>query len=150
MSVVAMQVPASRQQSRPTLRLVPTGPECVVDVPVLPVPSVRPVRRAAVAASLAVRPAPVRLTRRGRLVRTLVAFAVLCLLASLAVARLAAPGPLVADRVVIVQPGQTLTQIAREQLPQRPVAEGIELLRELNAMNSTVLVAGQSLLIPAG
>lgn len=142
MSVVAMPVPARRQQSRPTLRLVPAGPETVVDGPVL----------SACQAPVAGRPVPsvVRLTRRGRLVRTLLAFAVLCLLASWAVARLAAPHPLVADRAVVVQPGETLTQIAREQLPHRPVAEGIALLRELNAMNSTVLVAGRSLLIPAG
>lgn len=97
----------------------------------------------------AVRRPGLRLTRRGRLTRTLVCFGVLCLLVSLAFARLTAPGPLVADHATVVQPGQTLTDIARTQLSAHPVEHGVEMLRELNGMNSTVVVAGQSLLIPA-
>lgn len=140
---------------RPTLRLVPAGP------------AVRPVARSASGAAWgpgvaagaqswragglgrALRPEPVRLTRRGRLLRTLAVFGAACLLLSLALARLSAPGPLVADHAVTVEPGQTLTQIARTQLPQWPLDRSVAALRELNGMNSTVVVAGQSLLIPA-
>ncbi|WP_169798490.1 LysM peptidoglycan-binding domain-containing protein [Piscicoccus intestinalis] len=92
---------------------------------------------------------PLRLTQRGRLTRTLVAFAALCLLALLAVARLTAPAPLVADHATTVLPGQTLSDIAAEQLPTRPVAEGVQVLRELNQMSSSRVVAGQSILLPA-
>lgn len=159
MSVVAMPVAApkksARQAPRPALRLVPAGSDAV---------DLRPGLVAGSSAGSAMAPEvaggarsdaprgaalPLRLTRRGRLLRTLAAFAVLSLLACLAVGRLSAPGPLVADRAVTVAPGQTLTQIAYEQLPQRPVAEGVALLRELNKMNSTQVVAGQNVLIPA-
>lgn len=92
---------------------------------------------------------PLRLTQRGRLTRTLVGFAALCLLALLAVARLTAPAPLVADHATTVLPGQTLSDIAAEQLPTRPVAEGVQVLRELNQMSSSTVVAGQSILLPA-
>ncbi len=94
-------------------------------------------------------PAPLRLTQRGRLTRTLVAFAALCLLALLALARLTAPAPLVADHATTVLPGQTLSDIAAEHLPTRPVAEGVQVLRELNQMSSSAVVAGQSILLPA-
>lgn len=99
--------------------------------------------------ALSARTPGLRLTQRGRLTRTLACFGVLCLLVSLAFARLTAPGALVADHATTVQPGQTLSDIARAELPARPVEEGVQMLRELNAMNSTVVVAGQDLLVPA-
>ena len=137
MSAVAIPV-TGRRGSRPALRSVPTGP------------AARGYALDATSERDLVGPRPqLRLTQRGRLLRTLVCFGVLCLLVSLAVARLTAPGPLVADHVTTVKPGQTLTDIARAQLPAHPVGEGVQMLRELNQMNSTVVVAGQSLLVPA-
>lgn len=116
--------------------------------PELPVlPGLHAGRHLAVAPTVS-RP-PLRLTQRGRLTRTLVCFGVLCLLVSLAFARLTAPGPLVADHATAVRPGQTLTDIARAELPAYPEEKGVEMLQELNRMNSTVIVAGQSLLVPA-
>lgn len=94
MSAIAMPVPAHQNPTRPSLRLVPTGPW---------VREVEPAGAPAVTPGLAP-VGPLRLTRRGRLLRTLVVFAIVSLLASMAIARLTAPGPLVADRAVTVHP----------------------------------------------
>ncbi len=90
-----------------------------------------------------------RLTQRGRLVRTLVAFAVLSLLVSLALAKAFGSPGLVADHATTVLPGQTLTDIARVELPDLPLHDGVSMLRELNGLSSATIVAGQSLLVPA-
>jgi len=106
--------------------------------------------------SVAARPtAPVRLTRRGRVVVVL-ALVALVLLAVALLGRApseAAPssrGP--ATRAVVVQPGQTLWQIAREVAPTRDPRETVERLRELNDLGDLgagALRAGQRLVVPA-
>ena len=48
-----------------------------------------------------------------------------------------------------VRPGQTLSEIARAELPDLRVADGVARLRQLNGLAGTTIVAGQSLLIPA-
>ncbi len=152
MSAVAMGMPATTVRRRPALYLVPTvvpsspvGPS-IPEVPARPAVVTSPVAMPADGADR--RPA-LRLTQRGRLVRTLVLFAAASLLVSLAIARVVTPSPLVADRATTVRPGQTLSEIARAELPDLRVADGVARLRQLNGLAGTTIVAGQSLLIPA-
>ena len=168
MSAIAMGVPATTVRRRPALYLVPaTAPRVPVSsIPVSskPVSSIPARSSSAVAApvawaarpvapvrsngSVAQRPA-LRLTQRGRLVRTLFVFAVAALLLSVAVARATTPDPLVADHATTVRPGQTLSEIAQAELPHLRVDDAVARLRTLNGLAGPTLVAGQSLLIPA-
>lgn len=146
MSAVAMGVPATTVQRRPVLYLVPattpaTSPAAPSAQSAPSVPSARSARSAA--------GSTLRLTQRGRLVRTLLLFAAASLLVSLAIARIVTPSPLVADHATTVRPGQTLSEIARAELPDMRVADAVARLRELNGLAGTTIVAGQSLLIPA-
>ncbi|MDO5626718.1 MAG: LysM peptidoglycan-binding domain-containing protein [Mobilicoccus sp.] len=90
---------------------------------------------------------PLRLTRRGRLVRTLVVFGIVSLLALMAFARLTAP-QLPPTHVVTVQPGQTLTQIAGEALPMVPLDAAVVRIQMANGLNGSILLAGQEIVIP--
>lgn len=114
--------------SRPRLVLVPTGD--------------------AVPASIA---PPLRLTRAGRLAITLAVAGALIALAFMAVGGTtdSASGVPVADHATTVRAGQTLSQIAVEQLPALPVAEAVAQIQIANNLPSTQVHAGQSLLIPA-
>ena len=47
------------------------------------------------------------------------------------------------------QLGQTLSEVAAEQLPDLPLAEGVARLQLANHLSSTQVHAGQTLLIPA-
>ncbi len=87
------------------------------------------------------------LTRRGRLVRTLAVFTVLAVIVLMRVAPLG-PGELAVDHAVTVRSGQSLSQVAAEQLPDMPVAEAVRQLRSLNDLSGDVIYAGQSLLVP--
>ena len=49
---------------------------------------------------------------------------------------------------VIVQPGQTLWQIAQTVAPQADPRETIARIRELNGLSGTQLVPGQQLIVP--
>lgn len=89
----------------------------------------------------------VRLTARGRLVRTLLTFGALCLLALVALARLSAPA-LPPSHAVTVDRGDTLTQIAAEELPMVPVEAAVVRIQLANGLNGTHVVAGQNLVIP--
>jgi LysM repeat protein len=50
---------------------------------------------------------------------------------------------------VVVQPGQTLWQVAAAAMPGTDTREAIERVRELNGLESSVLRPGQALLVPA-
>jgi nucleoid-associated protein YgaU len=110
--------------SRPRLRLVPTGADVEVDA------------------------GSVRLSRRGRLVRTAGAIALVGALGwGVATAvTAAATAPL---NTVTVEAGQTLSSIAARELPDMPVREGVARLQLANGLSSSDIHAGQVLQIPA-
>jgi len=58
-----------------------------------------------------------------------------------------ASAPLV-DHATTVQQGQTLSQVAAEQLPQLPLAEAVAEIQVANNLPSAQVHAGQSLVIP--
>ena len=95
------------------------------------------------------RPAPLRLTRRGRVV----VLAFFILLASLASAVLwttasrADQSPAAAPTVV-VQQGDTLWDIAARVAPDRSPRDVVTEIRELNAMHDYYIYAGDTLILP--
>lgn len=113
------------QPSRPRLRLVPTGPDVE-------------------AASH-----PVRISRRGRLVRTTAALGLLAALGWTTASAVTA-GASVPVRTVTVQYGQTLSAIAVRELPDLPAREGVARIQLANGLSSREVHAGQVLTIPAG
>lgn len=114
--------------SRPRLVLVPTGDAV-------------PARRAA----------PFRLTRAGRLAITLAVTLAVAAALVVAVAGTGfggdSAGP-VADHATTVQRGQTLSEIAAQQLPQLPVSQGVVQIQLANDLSSPHVHAGQTLVIP--
>ncbi|AKU19053.1 hypothetical protein VV02_17720 [Luteipulveratus mongoliensis] len=90
-----------------------------------------------------------RLTPRGRLMLLLAgALAVLGLVtASVAAASSPSTPP---TRVVTVEPGATLSEIAQAELPGLPVHEGVARLQLANRLSSLQVSAGQRLVIPQG
>ena len=102
---------------------------------------------------------PLRLTRRGRrLVRTaVVTLALLVALVAAVVAGVPAVSagdtPAVpATASVVVQPGQTLWQVAREVAPGADVRDTLARIRELNGLSGAaadVVQPGQQLVVPA-
>lgn len=94
----------------------------------------------------------VRLTRRGRAV-ALLASVVLLLLAVAVSGRVTAragdvlpAGP--ATAVVVVQPGETLWQIAKTLAPQGDPRALVAEIRELNGLSDAPVRPGQSLVVP--
>ncbi|HEY7722104.1 MAG TPA: LysM peptidoglycan-binding domain-containing protein [Pedococcus sp.] len=113
--------------SRPRLVLVPTGD--AVPTPVA---------------------GPLRITRAGRLAITLtVAAALVALALTVFGGGDAAAVTPAADHATTVQAGQTLSQIAVEQLPGVPMSEAVAQIQLANNLPSTHVHAGQTLLIPA-
>ncbi len=128
MSATALQ-PSTHvlPSTRPQLVLLPTG-------------------REAVAAARAARPA-LRVTRRGRLATSLLVAVAVVLLALAASGTFASAsgGP----RTLVVESGQTLSQIAASQLPDLPVSEGVISLQLANALSTSHIHVGQRLVVPA-
>ncbi|HEU4998627.1 MAG TPA: LysM peptidoglycan-binding domain-containing protein [Lapillicoccus sp.] len=110
--------------SRPRLRLVPTGPEGESA------------------------PRSVRLSRRGRLVRTGAVVAISVALGWTVVSTVAA-GALPPVHTVTVESGQTLSSIAARELPGLPVREGVAQIQLANGLSSSDVHVGQILQIPA-
>lgn len=109
------------------LRLVPAGP-------------------GADAAPAARRPARVlRITRRGRLALTSTAALVVALVL---VSLMGLIGPAGATTSVVVQPGQTLSQIASEQFPGVPLSHAVTDIQRANKLSTTSIAVGQELVIP--
>jgi nucleoid-associated protein YgaU len=105
----------------------------------------------------AARPAPrgsaqgMRLTRRGRLVVTLLVLTVLSALlvagaASVSARTTAAAPPATVE--VVVQPGQTLWQLAEEIAPGGDPREVVRAIRELNGLSGSAVLPGQPLTVP--
>lgn len=113
---------------RPVLQLVPTG-------------------RAARGRGAAVTPAPLRITRFGRLL--LLGAAVALLVAVAAAVLGAGSAAATIDHTVTVTPGQTLSQVAVHELPQLPVDEAVAQIQLANGLSSSQVHAGQQLAIPS-
>jgi hypothetical protein len=111
--------------SRPRLRLVPTGPD------------------------VEAAPRSVRLSRRGRLVRTGAVVAISVALGWTVVSTVAA-GAVPPVHTVTVESGQTLSSIAARELPDLPVREGVAQIQLANGLSSSDVHVGQILQIPAG
>jgi len=99
-----------------------------------------------------VRPA-VRLTRRGRLVLVaLVAFLVVAVgltcAKSVSAATSAPAEP--TTTTVVVQPGQTLWELAEQVSPDRDPREVIRQIADLNALDGAIVSPGQALAVPVG
>ncbi|YAL84344.1 LysM peptidoglycan-binding domain-containing protein [Dermacoccaceae bacterium W4C1] len=97
-----------------------------------------------------VSPAPagsaVRLTVRGR--RLMVTLALLTLLAvGTAVAAFAGGGT--SEHTITVQPGQTLSEVAAQELPDLAISTGVSQIQLANSLDSLHVSAGQKLVIPA-
>ena len=109
--------------ARPQLVSVPTGP-AVPEVPAT----------------------PLRITRAGRLALTLT---VVVAAVALAVALFSGgASATVIDHSTTVGAGQTLSEIATQQLPQLPMAEAVAQLQIANDLTGSDIHAGQTLLIP--
>lgn len=94
------------------------------------------------------------LSRRGELLLrrlTAVVTAVVVILvltaAAFAVVGTAGSAP-VQTRAVVVQPGQSLWQLARASSPGADVSEATDQIRSLNHLGTTELIPGQTLIVP--
>jgi len=121
-AAVAWDLSSRGQYARPQLRLVPTGRD--------------------------VRPTHLRLSRRGRLAVTLVVVAAVLALTIVVAAGSGAAEPVV-QGTATVSAGQTLSEVAAQQLPGLPVPDGVARLQLVNHLTSTQIHAGQILLLPA-
>jgi hypothetical protein len=101
----------------------------------------------------------VRLTRRGRLLRSLAMLLVVVALAAVSVARLAGEpvraGAVevttpVATASVVVEQGDSLWNIAQRLAPATDPREVVHEMRELNGLRSNLIQPGQVLLVPSG
>ena len=89
---------------------------------------------------------PLRITRAGRLALTL---SVVVAAVALAVALFSGgASATVIDHSTTVGTGQTLSEIATQQLPQLPMAEAVAQLQIANDLTGSDIHAGQTLLIP--
>ncbi|MDQ2782532.1 MAG: LysM peptidoglycan-binding domain-containing protein [Actinomycetota bacterium] len=108
---------------RPRLQLVPTGSEVVAPALV-----------------------PVRMTRAGRLVRTVVVTSIALAITWTLLGALSAAAA--GHHIATVVPGQTLSQIAARELPALPIREGVAQIQLANGLSSSEIHAGQVLQIP--
>ncbi|CAN5332272.1 hypothetical protein BH20ACT5_BH20ACT5_22310 [soil metagenome] len=96
-------------------------------------------------------PAPFRLTRRGTaLIGVLIAVCTMAVIALGALNAPAAPSPREAPASVVVQPGDSLWQIATEVAPAEHPTVVIERIRAANDLGTGPLRPGQTLVLPAG
>ncbi|MGB3684505.1 MAG: LysM peptidoglycan-binding domain-containing protein [Ornithinimicrobium sp.] len=85
------------------------------------------------------------LTRRGRLMRTASILAVVIIVVAVAWTLM---GPANAGTQVVVQPGQTLSEIAATELPHLSLDRAMVEVQLANQMNTLHVQAGQTLVIP--
>ena len=89
-----------------------------------------------------------RLTRRGRLVVFVLAFLVLAAIGVVFAGGSMATSEPEATETVVVEPGQTLWEIAADASDGRDVRDMVGHLVDLNHLDSVVLDAGQSIAVP--
>ena len=87
-----------------------------------------------------------RLTTRGRLV--LVLLAAMVVAATVVLPGLRSAGAAQPERTLTVQSGQTLSEIAAAELPERSISEAIVAIQLANGLNTAQISAGQELVIP--
>lgn len=100
----------------------------------------------------------VRLTRRGRLIRTVTASALLLGMVAVGAERLtgeparavAGPAGPVITASVVVEHGDSLWVIAQRVAPASDPREVVHRMRELNGLRSNLIQPGQVLLVPSG
>ncbi len=93
-------------------------------------------------------PRGLRLTRRGRLALVVL---VVSLMAALGVVTgLRSAGAAEPARVVTVDAGQTLSEIAAVELPDHSISAGIVAIQLENGLSTAQVSAGQRLVIPEG
>lgn len=92
-------------------------------------------------------PVSLRITRRGRLLLTGVVAALLLALVVTALTP-GSPAPAVPVATIVVQPGQTLSEIAATHLSTGSLADGIARIQIANNLSSAQVSAGQRLVIP--
>jgi LysM repeat protein len=96
----------------------------------------------------------VRLTSRGRLLAValflVLSFVLVSVSSALHSATQAGTGPAApATRFVTVQPGQTLWQIALRVAPRDDPRDTVDRIRTLNDLDTTAVLPGQRLVVPA-
>jgi len=121
-------LPVRPPAHRPQLVLIPGGAAAAVD-----------------GADRAARPVALRVPRWVRLALTLAVLAVAISLVMGIGGAGAVPGPLGS---VEVRAGQTLSEIARAEMPGMPTAEAVARIQLANNLPSTHIRAGQVILIP--
>lgn len=92
---------------------------------------------------------PIRITRAGRLALTLSIVVAAVALAMALFTGGASASATVIDHSTTVGPGETLSEIATQQLPQLSMAEGVAQLKIANNLTGSDVHAGQTLLIPS-
>ena len=146
---LATRRPSPRQ--RPALRVVTAPAAARRPARVRPAPA-RPARvRPAPAQPAQVHPVSVRLTARGRAVATglLVVLALAVLLLTTSVSGAGTSSTPVPVRHVVVEPGQTLWQIAGDVAPDADRRDTVAAILELNALPGSNVQAGQQIAVPA-
>ena len=149
MSSIAVN-PIARPTQRPRLRLV-RDHERAVSARRVSAGTTDGRTGSAPARTVSARPAPARLTRRGRLVVTLVFLGTVLLACVAFGARSAATGDAgspVPTRMVQVGPGDTLWGIASQIAGPGQVREKVLQIEELNALPGPALRVGQRLAVP--
>ena len=99
------------------------------------------------------RPAPVRLTRRGRVLAVLLLLGILLAVLTVFGSQSAATGEAgvpVQTRTVEVGEGDTLWMIASEAAEPGEVREMVHQIEELNALGGSALTVGQEIAVPVG
>ena len=145
MSTMLLTAPLATRRSsahqRPALRVVTAPPAARRPVQVRPA-QVRPAQ---------VHPVSVRLTARGRAVATclLVVLALAALLLTASVSGAGTSSTPVPVRHVVVEPGQTLWEIAGEVAPDEDRRDTVAAILELNALPGSSVQAGQQIAVPA-
>jgi len=87
----------------------------------------------------------VRITRRGRLALVALALAIVAIVGLIGMGGAGATEPL---PTVTVAPGQTLSEIARAELPLMSIGQGIVAIQIANKLSTAQISAGQELVIP--
>lgn len=91
--------------------------------------------------------APLRLTRFARLTVTVTTLAVVIALGVGLTSQLASSTP--STRAVVIEQGQTLSQVALHERPDLPVHDGVVAIQLTNGLSTEQVHAGQRLMVPA-